>query len=525
MSDADMEWTPPSQSFGAAIQHVANTWGRALVIGLAFFAQFSVLILGFTYLADYTRWLVLASYILGVFVVLAILNSKMPLVYKLAWVIPILILPLIGAIFYLLYGARKMPRRTLVRWNTAVERGKHAMSLVSEAELDPDAHPDLRWQVARMRSSSGYLLRDETATSYYRMGEDVFAAWLEAIDKAERYIFLETFILSESWMFEELFAALARKSAQGVDVRVLFDDFGSALRVPHDLKNRCAKAGIAIARVNPFVMWFTLRFNNRDHRKILVVDGTIAFTGGINIADEYINKIERFGTWKDSGIRLEGPGAWSFAVLFLMAWEITRRTTVIYESFIPRQIPRFPGSGQLFPYDDGPFDEVNTAEATYRTMLNRARASIDIFTPYLVLNDEMLSSLCEAAEGGVDVRIVTPGIPDKWYVYAVTRSYYPALLAKGVRIFEYSPGFIHAKSLVVDRHYAVCGSVNFDYRSFYLHQECAVWMHKTACLPDMIDDVEDTIAQCREITLAEATAAPWWKRSLRAIMRAFAPLM
>lgn len=523
MPEADVEIVPRSRTIGGALQHVVNSWGRVLLLTIGFALQFVLVVAGLTFLSEYSAWVISASTVFSAILALVILNSRMPLVYKLAWIIPLLVVPLFGVAFYVLYGARRMPRKTLARWEEIYARGRRANALVSVAEPDPcDASEEL--QVRRLQTSSGYPLRRDTRTRYFAMGEDMFVELLSDLRSAERYIFVETFILADGRMFEEIFAIMCAKSKQGLDVRLMYDDYGSSMRLPHDLVRRCRKAGISVARVNPFTTLFTLRLNNRDHRKMVVIDGTVAYTGGTNIADEYINRLPRFGVWKDSGIRLEGPGAWGFVVLFIQLWEVTRGHELDYAAYLPIPEQTTTGDGVLLVYDDSPFDDVNNAEATYRNMVVRANHTIDIFTPYLVLNDQMQEAICEAAEAGVRVRIVTPGIPDKWYVFSVTRSFYPVLMEKGVEIYEYTPGFLHAKSMVVDAEFAVIGTINFDYRSFYLHQECAVWMHDTDCVPAMQADVEATIAVSHRVTQAEIDSVSWLRRFGRAILRTFAPM-
>ncbi len=522
-----------------------STWGRALVIAVAFGMQMLILIAALTFLAEWSSAILALQSVLAIVVMLFILNGRRETTYKLAWIIPVLTLPLLGSVFYLFYGATVMTRSQRERFDAATQRARDALLLAPPAaEPSEGFRSPVQRQLTYLESISQYRVFDDTDTTYYPVGELGFDAMIEAIAHARHYVFAEYFIVDGGIMLDRLVDAMAAKAADGVDVRFLYDDLGSFFTLPVGLKKRCDDAGIALIPVNPVGLGFTLAFQNRDHRKILSIDGTVAFTGGINIADEYINKIVRFGHWKDTVLRLEGPGAWGLTVMFLAMWELTSRARVEYASFLPSRLEAIEpphtdqppthlpapvasreSRGHVAPFDDTPFDDLSLGSDIYQHLMQAAKHSVDIFTPYLVLSDSMVAQLAATARSGVRVRIVVPGIPDKWYVSLATHSYYRPLMEAGIEVYEYTPGFIHAKSMLVDDSLGMVGTINFDFRSFYLHQECAVWMHEAQALVALRDDVEATVAVSRRITMEDLTDTNVVKKLLQAMLRVFAPLM
>ena len=520
-----------------------TTWGRAGIIAIAFGVQMVVLIAALTFFAEWSSAILAIQGVLAFVVMLFILNGNRETTYKLAWIIPVLTLPLFGSVFYLFYGAAVMTKSQRVRFDAATDRAREALQLLPPANLPTvDVPSPVQRQFTYLKNTSHYRVFDDTDTAYYPVGELGFDAMIDAIGKAQHYVFAEYFIVDGGKMLDRLIDALAAKAAEGVDVRFLYDDLGSFFTLPVDFKERCETAGIAVIPVNPVGLGFTITFQNRDHRKILSIDGKVAFTGGINIADEYINEIVRFGHWKDTVLRLEGPGAWGLTVMFLQMWELTSRSDVDYASFLPVPPEEIEASsarhgshlaivagtqpkGLVTPFDDTPFDDISLGSDSYKHLMQAATRSVDIFTPYLVLSDSMVDQLNATAKSGIQVRIVVPGIPDKWYVSLATHSYYRPLMEAGVEVYEYTPGFIHAKSMLVDDHLGLVGTINFDFRSFYLHQECAVWMYDAAALAELRQDVEATLAVSRRITMEDLTDTNVFKRLLQAVLRVFAPLM
>ena len=362
-----------------------------------------------------------------------------------------------------------------------------------------------------------------TAAHYFSCGEEMYPQLLADLDKAEKFIFLEFFILRSGKMWDGVEQILRRKAAQGVDVRLIYDDFGSLLGLPSDFVIRMEKAHIRCIPFNPVVPLVSLVMNHRDHRKIVVVDGNVAYTGGVNLADEYINAEQRFGYWKDAAIRLEGAAVWNFTVMFLNVWNAFRPQETDYTAFAPTRLPAVQ-DGVVQPYADSPLDEEPLAETVYLDILSQAQRYVYIYTPYLAVGEEMLDALKNAAKRGVDIRLVLPGIPDKKLVFRLTRSYYVPLLRAGVRIYEFTPGFLHAKCYVSDDRAAVVGSINMDYRSLFLHFECGALLLYNSQVIALRDDVLRTLPECREVQLADCRTS-LAGTLLDSVLRLLSPLM
>ena len=346
---------------------------------------------------------------------------------------------------------------------------------------------------------------------------------LADLERAEKFIFLEFFIVKTGIMWDGVETILKRKAAAGVDVRLIYDDFGSLLGLPTDFVVRMERSRIRCIPFNPVVPLVSLVMNHRDHRKIAVIDGNIAYTGGVNLADEYINAERRFGYWKDAAIRLEGAAVWNFTVMFLNSWNAFRPQETDYAPFAPTKLPET-SDGIVQPYSDSPLDEEPLAETVYLNILNQAQQYIYIYTPYLAVGEEMLDALKNAAKRGVDVRLVLPGIPDKKLVFRLSRSYYVPLLRAGVRIYEFAPGFLHSKCYVSDDHLAVVGSINMDYRSLFLHFECGALLYNNSQVIALRDDVLATLPRCREVSLSDCRTS-LVGTLLDSVLRLLSPLM
>lgn len=313
----------------------------------------------------------------------------------------------------------------------------------------------------------------------------------------------------------------------GVEVRILYDGMGSLMVLPDKYNKKLNEMGIRCKVFNQFRPFLSSSQNNRDHRKIAIIDGKAAFTGGVNLADEYINEIEKHGHWKDCAVMLKGEAVWSFTVMFLQMWHADgadqEENFGQFKYEFPENSER--SAGYVLPYGDSPLDEEPVGEAVYMEIIDRAQEYIYICTPYLVLDYEMTTALKFAAKSGVDVRLILPGIPDKWYAFAAAQRYCKALLEAGVKIYRYKPGFIHSKSFVSDDKIGVVGTINLDYRSLYLHFECAALMYRHPVLKDVKDDFLKTLKKCVPMTLEEMNKLPLWKKLLNCILGLFAPLM
>ena len=496
---------------------------RAVITAVLVALQVAWLLWAFFSLTMGRIWVNAGLQLLSVIIVLYLVRKDENSAYKIIWIVLIGLLPLLGGALYLLFG-NKAPAKRMRQRMQQVEK-EHAGDFVQ-----PEGQAETL--DARCRSLSRYLADygpypawKNTSAEYFPCGEAMYPKLLADLERAEKFIFLEFFIVSEGEMWGSIEKILIRKAAQGVDVRLIYDDFGSLLGLPSDFVVRMERHHIRCIPFNPVVPLVSLVMNHRDHRKIVVVDGTIGYTGGVNLADEYINAKERFGYWKDTALRLEGAAVWNFTVMFLNFWNAFRPSEQEYAAFAPdpAKFPETP-DGVVQPYADSPLDEESLAETVYMDILAQAQDYVYIYTPYLAVGEEMLDMLKIAAKRGVDVRLVVPGIPDKKLVYRLTRSYYVPLIRAGVKIYEYTPGFLHAKCYVSDDKIAVVGSINMDYRSLFLHFECGALLLYNSQVGVLRDDVRRTLLQCREVRLADCrTSLPG--TLLDSVLRLLSPLM
>ncbi|MBP1760462.1 MAG: hypothetical protein H6Q64_4 [Firmicutes bacterium] len=507
---------------------IKNIFSRVFLFGLAIFIQLFALALVIWKFSSYFVLFYSICAVASLIAVLVILNGRSNPAYKLAWVVPILVFPIFGGLFYLMFGGSKSSKRNKRKMFVIGQKmddtlTQDKMVLSQLCLYDPKAANQARY-IYRYSSCPVYCW---TTAEYLTPGEKKFTQLLEELKKAKRYIFLEYFIIEEGVMWNAVLDILVEKVRQGVDVRVIYDDVGCLMKLPYGYDQKLERLGIKCCIFNPFKPVLSIRLNNRDHRKIAVIDGHTAFTGGVNLADEYINAYERFGHWKDASIMVKGDAAWSFVVMFLSLWEFLREDNEDYDQFRPwtEHTHNFTSDGYVQPFTDSPFDDEALGESVYLNLINQAERYVYINTPYLVLDNEMQTALRLAAKRGVDIRIVTPHIPDKWYVHSVTHSNYEILLETGVRIYEYTPGFIHSKTFVVDDQFAIVGTINLDYRSLFLHFECGVWLYKSSCVLEVKEDFLQTLQLCQSITWEDCRQVKWFNRVLRSILRMFAPLM
>ena len=463
--------------------------------------------------------------LISFFVGLHLLVSKNKPAYKISLLVLITAFPLFGGVFYLLY-------RGDIIWNSLYKRIKRVNENSSElfklagsyADEAKRELPEFSAQINYLEKTVGFPICSDTESCYFPSGEAMFASLCDELEKAERYIFLEFFIVREGKMWSAIEKILKYKAEQGVDVRLVYDDMGSAQGFSNRKINELEKNGIKVAVFNPFVPFISSAQNNRDHRKIAVIDGKVAFTGGVNISDEYINELERFGHWKDSGVRIAGAGAWSFTLMCLRMWGVCCGKDEDYAAYCPQYEPCDKSEGYVIPYSDSPIDREYIGENVYMQMINGARDYLYITTPYLIADDDMLNALALSAKSGVDVRIITPGKYDKFIVHFTTRSYYKQLVESGVKVYEYTPGFMHSKTFVSDDKRAVVGSVNMDFRSLYLHFECGAVFYNTPVVDRVKTDFLDTLEECREIRLEDCKCNVF-VRFFRSLIRLFAPTM
>lgn len=446
---------------------------------------------------------------------------------KLAWIVPILIFPLFGGILYLAFGHVFIPRKL----RAGMERTN---ILIGKClKQDEGVAAKLEEDNPRIANLSRYIMDygmtpvwDHTSSVYYPDGEPYWKQMLEDLEQAEHFIFLEFFILCEGSMWNAVMDVLERKVKEGVEVRLIYDDVGSVFLLPKKYYEMIEKKGIKCVAFNRLIPFMSLILNNRDHRKIVVIDGKVGYTGGINMSDEYINYTHPHGDhWKDAGIRIEGEAVWNFTVMFLQMWNMSCYTEEEYDRYRYHFDKKQEEKGFVQPYMDTPLDSEILGENVYLNLINYAKKYIYIYTPYLITDNEMYTALKLAAKRGVDVRIVTPGVPDKKMIYWLTQSNYQNLIEAGVKIYQYTPGFIHAKCVLCDDEVATVGTINFDYRSFYHHFECGVLLYQTDAVGELKKDMDETFEVSDSITLEWCTKKFVKTNVVGPVLKLFSPLL
>ncbi|MBQ8044513.1 MAG: cardiolipin synthase [Clostridia bacterium] len=467
--------------------------------------------------------------VLQFIVVLYILYGHERLAYKIPWLIMIMFLPVAGIIIYFLWGASKVGKKMRMARDKTISNSYHLLQDDNKeiVEIEVKDKQTVK-QVKLLKELSKYPVYANEGIEYLDIGETCFERMLDDMKNAKKYILIEFFIIAKGNLFNRIYDILEQKLKEGVKVTVMADGWGSFLRYPKHMLDELEDLGATVKKYNPLRFGVNTYINYRDHRKIVVIDGTIAYTGGINIADEYTNEQIRFGHWKDNGIRVVGKAVESYLVAFLKNYEIATNTTPDYKWYfdnkgICEECTNLQGYNMFFT--DGPDNRKNPAESVYIQILNAAKDYVYIYTPYFVASPELLTAILNASYSGVDVRIITPHKPDKWYVHLTTRSYYEVLLEAGVKVYEYLPGFLHAKTFVSDDTTAIVGSINLDYRSLNLNYECGAWMYKTGTELAIKQDFINTMEKSQEISLDEVKNRNIFVKMLEAIINTFAPLL
>ena len=505
-------------------------FNRIFYVALALILQIAWLLIAIFRIMEYSRWVSISMQALGVLVVLWIVNQKINPSYKLAWTMLILVFPILGVSLYVLFGKSRLGtimenqyEKLLSETSEYLEGSEEPRENLYNEDISMYRQSQYIWSYSR------YPVHQNTSAEYFQVGDDMFPVLVRELEQAKHYIFIEYFIINNGVMWESILYILERKAKEGVDVRLIYDGFGCVTTLPYTYYKNLRQRGIKCQVFNQFRPILNIIQNNRDHRKICVIDGWTGFTGGINLADEYINQRNRFGHWKDTAVMLKGEGVWNMTAMFLYMWGIVNRedTSTDFGKYLPhRYHPEpFEGTGYVQPFCDSPLDGEVVGENVYLNIINRAKHYVYICTPYLIIDNEMMTALCLAAKNGVDVRIMTPGIPDKKMVFLLTQSYYQQLLEAGVKIYEYQPGFLHAKSFVCDDKVGVVGTINLDYRSLYLHFEDGVWMYGNDVITDIRDDFTETLEYCHPIDLEFCRGRSIAVRAMQNVLRVFAPLL
>lgn len=495
---------------------------RLFIIAFLILIQTAILFFTFYEIGNRSIGVYIVFQVISILVTMLILNRDVNPAYKITWIVFVLVVPFAGSLFYVLFSRTRLPKKQQKLMNLIISKNAEILDYHSEDVIEFD---DLNHQkiVNYVKNTSGQNPYRNTSVKYYPVGEEFLADLLIELEKAQKFIFIEYYIIQEGKMWDSIYEVLVRKVNLGVEVRLMYDDFGCLRKLPYYFKKRVSKTGIKVVNFNPFRPKLSSFHNYRDHRKITVIDGNVGFTGGINISDEYINVDQKLGHWKDSAVMIKGEGVWGLTSLFLQNWEFSINKTEDYSKFVPTIKEETDGIIQVF--GDSPLDRHLIAENTYINVINNAKKYVYITTPYLIIDNELITALRIAAISGVDVRIITPHIPDKKLIFYVTQSYYRDLIKAGVKIFEYSPGFIHAKSLISDDEIALVGTVNLDYRSMYLHMELSCMIIKSTEIKKIALDFNNIFIVSKEITYADIKKMSIFKKIIAFVLKVASPLL
>ena len=494
--------------------------GRGIIIVIGILLQVALTLLVYLLLINKLVVIHIFYDVIGILLILYLIKNSKNYSFTLPWIVILLLFPLIGTLLYIILGKNKFKSKTLKKIRAHEKESRYY--LVQDKDIK-----EMYKNNSKLKYISGfsrYPVTTNNKIEYYPLGEIAFKEMLKELKKAEKFIFFEYFIVAPGKMWDSILKILEEKAAQGVDVRVIYDDLGCVASLPKNYPKQLEKKGIKCICFNRLSAFAGVIMNNRDHRKILVIDGKVAFSGGINIADEYINKIEKYGHWKDNAFKLQGDAIWNYTVMFLTMWNSYINEDEDFTKFKVNSNNKIT-NGFVAPYGETPLDDDVVGEDIYLNIINQANHYVYIFTPYLIIDTDMINSLILAARRGVDVRIVIPGIPDKKLVYMVSESYVEPLVKGGVKIYRYTPGFVHSKVFVSDDHIATVGTLNMDYRSLYLHFECGCYMEDVDVIKEIKEDLVTTIDEkCKEIRKEEARAN-LIKSFFQALLRLAAPLM
>ncbi len=520
------------ENFRQAIKHTTFYYAKRvifsglLVTGLLLLAQIGLLILMFVWVSRYAHLFFEGYTLFGFVCMLLIINDDTTPEYKIAWMIPIVIFPIVGSLMFLYFKYNMgtiAPRKVLKKITKETKIYTYTNPEVKKAIHQE--HTDIEKLSDYLEQKGGCPTYANSSMQYFPLGDDIVDILVEDLSKAEKFIFLEFFMIEEGIFFNQILNILTEKVKQGVEVRVMYDDLGSVVLLPRKYPEKLKSRGINVRTYAHLTPFLSTRYNNRDHRKILVIDGKFALTGGINLCDEYINAYEKHGHWKDNVIAVRGEAVKGFTLMFLQMWNsVLYRPNLNYEKYL-ETYPVKGQKGYIIPYGDGPHQNETVAKNVYMDILNNAKDYVYIMTPYLILDHEMENAITHAAMSGIDVRIILPHIPDKKIPFSVARTHYMKLLHAGVKIYEYRPGFVHSKTFISDDKIGVVGTINLDYRSLYLHYECASILYKCEGLIDIKNDFEDTFLKCIEVDINYYQEINIVKRFFGRICKIFGPLM
>ncbi len=498
-------------------------FSRTGIILMMLAIQFALMTAAWIWLNNAFVYVWAASIVLAVVLVIHIFNDEGNPVVKLTWIIVIAVVPVFGLMLYL-FVKNDIGHRLMIKAYADIQKRtkKFINPSCTVSGKDIDASPSFKG-ISHYLHSEGFPTYKNTKVAYFPLGEDKFKMLLDRLKTAEKFIFLEYFIIEDGIMWGSILDILKEKAQNGVEVRVLYDGSNTVAKLPYGYHKRLKKYGIKCKMFAPFKPFISTYYNNRDHRKIAVIDGKVAFTGGINLADEYINEKQVYGHWKDTAVMLEGDAVRGFTLMFLQMWNLDD-VDESYGKYLTAYYP-VAADGYVIPYADSPLDRDLVGENVYLDMINNAEDYVHIMTPYLILDNEMITALTFAAKRGIDVAIIMPHIPDKKMIFDLSHTYYKRLIENGVRIYEYTPGFVHAKMFVSDGIKATVGTINLDYRSLYHHFECGVYLYGTGSERDIERDFCNTLKKCQQITLSDLKKEKLMSKIIGSILKLVAPLL
>lgn len=488
--------------------------------------EFGILVAVLSWLIEVFVPLAVLAWVLYFVVLLYILNRDEIPENKLPWLVILLLIPIFGSFLFLLLLNNNASKADYIRFEKSAKKIRPHMAQTNNIEKLKELDIDAYAQAQYLFMGAKMPVFDKSKTTYYPLGEDFHADLIKELSEAKNFIFMEYFIIQEGKMWTPIHKVLKEKAKSGVEVYLMYDDLGCIATLPEDFYEQLQKDGINCVPCNKFKPILSHIHNNRDHRKITVIDGKVGFTGGINLADEYINAIVKHGHWKDTAVKIEGEAVKALSALFISVWNMQNERQLDCDKYLFMSKGGDCGQGYVVPFGDSPspIDTEDIGKTVYINMLNCAKEYVYITTPYLICDRELLNAMCNAARRGVDVRLITPHIPDKKAVFLMTRSNYKKLIESCVKVYEYTPGFIHAKSFVSDDKFAVCGTINLDYRSLVHHFECGAWMYNTECIKEMRDDFVETQRKSQAISKDQATL-PFFENLFANVMKVFSPLL
>ncbi|MEE1056331.1 MAG: cardiolipin synthase [Acutalibacteraceae bacterium] len=505
---------------------VKNSIGRMIFVVLSVLLQIGWLFVLAQWLDDYSAVISVLASVVAVMLVCIIYSKDINSAMKTPWIIVILLFPIMGICLYFLVGHSNVTRGMRKRFEkidaTLIERLVQDKDVLNNLE---DKDIGIANQMKYVVNYGKYPVYQNTDVEFYDDALKGIEAQKEELKKAKKFIFMEYHAIEDAESFDSIKKILAEKVKQGVEVRIFYDDIGSIGFINHDFIKRMESLGIKCRVFNPLIPFLNIFMNNRDHRKITVIDGKIGFTGGYNLANEYFNITHPYGNWKDTGVKMTGDAVKSLTVMFLEMWNAIKKTDQSYDSFFPDVGYQTEQCAYIQPYADSPLDSERVGESVYMNIIKNAKRYVYFMTPYLIISDEMSRELELASKRGIDVRIITPGIPDKKLIFEVTRSYYARLAKSGVRIYEYTPGFCHAKQCVCDDEIATVGTINLDYRSLYLHFENGVLLYDCPAVEDIKKDFDNTFSECNEVTEKYKSGRSAVLRFGQCVLRLISPLL